>query len=122
MNGDYDDLDRALMALPLEEPPAGLRDSILAATVYAPPLESIALRTWEIVLIGTLLAVGSWLAIVLAQNEALTSQLIGGLQAVVAALAAPTTFLWLACGATVALGASLYNVVPRRVPVRSGHS
>jgi len=122
MNGDYDDLDRALMALPLEEPPAGLRDSILAATVYAPPLESIVLRTWEIVLIGTLLAVGSWLAIVLAQNEALTSQLIGGLQAVVAALAAPTTFLWLACGATVALGASLYNVVPRRVPVRSGHS
>jgi hypothetical protein len=122
MNGDYDDLDRALMALPLEEPPVGLRDSILAATIYAPPLESIALRTWEIVLIGTLLAVGSWLAIALAQNVALTSQLIGGFQEVVAALAAPTTFLWLACGATVAFGASLYNVVPRRVTVRSGHS
>jgi hypothetical protein len=122
MNGDYDDLDRALMALPLEEPPVGLRDSILAATIYAPPLESIALRTWEIVLIGTLLAVGSWLAIALAQNPALTTQLVGSLQAVVAALAAPTTFLWLACGATVAFGASLYNVVPRRVAVRSGHS
>jgi hypothetical protein len=112
MNGDYDDLDRALMALPLAEPPVGLRDSILAATVFAPPLESIALKTWEIALIGTLLAVGSWL----------TTQLVAGLEAVVAALAAPTTFLWLACGATVAFGASLYNVVPRRVTIRSGHS
>jgi hypothetical protein len=122
MNGDYDDLDRALMALPLEEPPVGLRDSILAATIYAPPLASIVLRTWEIVLIGTLLAVGSWLAIALAQNEALTSQLVESLEAIVAALAAPTTFMWLACGATVALGASLYGFVPRRVTVRSGHS
>ena len=44
MNGDYDDLDRALMALPLEEPPAGLRESILASTIYAPPQAALVLR------------------------------------------------------------------------------
>jgi hypothetical protein len=37
MNFDNDDaLDRALFALPLEEPPADLRASILTATIYRP--------------------------------------------------------------------------------------
>jgi len=37
MNYDSDDaLDRALFALPLEEPPADLRASILTSTVYRP--------------------------------------------------------------------------------------
>ncbi len=122
MNGDYDDLDRALMALPLEEPPAGLRDSILASTVYAVPMPGLALRTWEIVFIGTLLAVGTWLALALAQSRELNAQILGGLQMLVAALSDPTTLAWLAGGVVVALGVSLYNVAPRRLAVRSGRS
>jgi hypothetical protein len=51
-----DELERALFALPLEAPPAGLRERILASTVYrvaAPP----AFRTWELWLLGIALAV-----------------------------------------------------------------
>lgn len=36
MRLDDDSLDRSIAALPLEEPPADLRASILAATVYRP--------------------------------------------------------------------------------------
>jgi hypothetical protein len=123
MNRDYDDLDHALMALPLEEPPPGLRDSILASTVYAPPpLASPALRTWEIVLIGTLLAVGSWFALAVAQSPSLTGHVAASLDSIVTALADPTTVVWLGCGVTVALGASLFNAFPRRVTIRSGRS
>ncbi len=124
MNRDYDDLDRALMALPLEETPPGLRASILASTVYAPPppLASPALGTWEIVLIGTLLAVGSWFALAVAQSPSLTGHVAATLDSLVTALADPTTVVWLGCGVTVALGASLFNAFPRRVTIRSGRS
>ena len=122
MNGDYDDLDRALMALPLAEPPAGLRDSILASTVYAPPAPSLALRTWEIVVVGTLLAIGAWLSLALAQSPSLTNRLAVEFQGVVAALSDFTTIAWLGCGVLVALGVSLYNVVPLRATVRPGRS
>jgi hypothetical protein len=53
-----DELERALFALPLEEPPAGLHARILAATVDRPRL---TLRAWEIWLVGTLLAFAVWL-------------------------------------------------------------
>jgi hypothetical protein len=44
-----DELDRALFALPLEEPPAGMHQRIMAATVYrAAP----AFRQWELWLLG----------------------------------------------------------------------
>ncbi len=123
MNRDYDDLDQALMALPLEEPPAGLRASILASTVYAPPpLASLPIRTWEIVLIGTLLAVGSWFSLAVAQSPSLTGHVAASLDSLVTALADPTTVVWLGCGVTVALGASLFNAFPRRVTIRSGRS
>jgi len=121
MNHD-DDLDRALMALPLEEPPAGLRDAILRATVYAPPVASLALRGWEIVLVGTLLAVGAWLAFALAQDQLLSARVTAGLQSLVAALADPTTLGWLAAGVVATFCATFYNLIPRRVTVRSGRS
>jgi hypothetical protein len=54
-----DELERALFALPLEEPPVELRTRILAATVERPRL---TFRAWEIWLIGTLLAFMVWLA------------------------------------------------------------
>jgi hypothetical protein len=63
MKYDNDDaLDRALFALPLEEPPAGLRASILTATVYRP---APAFAAWEIAGIAALAAVGVWCAILI---------------------------------------------------------
>jgi hypothetical protein len=50
-----DELDRALFALPLEEPLAGLRERILAATVYQIPVSS-PFKTWELWLLGVVLA------------------------------------------------------------------
>jgi hypothetical protein len=53
-----DELERALLALPLEEPPVDLRARILAATVDRPRL---TFRAWEIWLVGTLCAFMVWL-------------------------------------------------------------
>ena len=49
-----DSLERALFALPLEEPPSDLRASILAATAFrpAPPF-----GVWEVAALGALAAV-----------------------------------------------------------------
>jgi hypothetical protein len=123
MNRDFDDLDRALLALPLEEPPEGLRTSILAATVFAPPVPALAMRTWEIVMIGTMLAVGTFLAILLVQSSSLATQIATGLGSV---LSNPAILAWLATGTLVALVVSLLNSPPRFLPrfltVRSGRS
>ena len=66
MKYDSDDaLDRALFALPLEEPPEGMRASILTATVYRPVP---AFAPWEIAAIGAVAAVGIWFAILIAMG------------------------------------------------------
>ena len=58
MNMDDLELERAIFALPLEEPPRGLRASILLATAYRPaPAFSIA----ELALLGSLVALVLWL-------------------------------------------------------------
>jgi hypothetical protein len=63
MKYDSDDaLDRALFALPLEEPPENLRASILSATVYRP---APAFSAWEIAGIGALAALGIWFAVLI---------------------------------------------------------
>lgn len=49
-----DALDRALFALPLEEPPADLRSSILLSTAYRPVSP---FSFWEIAVAGALGAV-----------------------------------------------------------------
>jgi hypothetical protein len=54
-----DELERALIALPLEEPPADLRRRILVSTVYRPRL---AVPAWEVWTAGTLSALVVWLA------------------------------------------------------------
>jgi hypothetical protein len=54
-----DDLDRLLFAMPLEEPPADLRASILRATIYRP---AFALKPWELWMCGSIAALAVWLA------------------------------------------------------------
>lgn len=107
MNERYDDLDLALAALPLEQPPAGLRASILAATRFRAP--AFLLSVWDISIIGTLLAIAVWLGVVLAD---------GGLTSLEARITMGATFaatrffsnipllLWFAAGALTAFGLS----------------
>ncbi len=51
-----DDLERALLALPLEPVPPGLHERILAATVYRAPITP-AFRAWELWLLALAIAV-----------------------------------------------------------------
>jgi len=92
-----DDLDRALASLPLEEPPAGLHARIMAATVHRPePL----VRSWEVWLVGTLVAVAAWLTWTLLSAphaiERVTTALARGLETTGAG--DYTVFVWLAVG------------------------
>ena len=45
---DDDALDRALSALPLEEPPAGLHSRIMAATVFRPQTVTLGWEVWMV--------------------------------------------------------------------------
>ncbi len=47
-----DELERALLALPLDEPPPGLHERILAATIAQPPLRSTA-GAWTDIALGS---------------------------------------------------------------------
>jgi hypothetical protein len=98
---DFADLDRMLAALPLEEPPAGLRARIMTATVFRP---EPAVRTWETWLVGTFVGLAAWLAWLLASAPNAgerfvdtTNRLIeaGGLNSV-------TTVMWVGVGISAA--------------------
>lgn len=99
----YDDeaLDRALMALPLEEPPPDLRAAILAATAYRPPA---LLSLGEAIALAGVAAAILWLVVAVAMGggelftHALTA--IGG--GIVGALSNLSTLAWLATGAATA--------------------
>jgi hypothetical protein len=99
-----DDLDRALFALPLAEPPSDLRARILAATVLAQPP---AFRMWELWLLGTLLGLAAWLCV-----DALQT----GPHAVAAVT--PSTLFWFAVGLSSVWWISNLTLMPRpSVPV-----
>ncbi|MDQ2662564.1 MAG: hypothetical protein M3Y18_00860 [Candidatus Eremiobacteraeota bacterium] len=98
MNDDSDDqLDRALFALPLEEAPADLRQTILATTIYrpAPPF-----ALWEAWTLGVAVAVMAWLIveIVLGGGARFIAsfEYLGALA--LQAVAQPATLLWIAIG------------------------
>jgi len=120
MNDEFDDLDRALFALPLEAPPPGLRESILRATIYAPAAEP-AFRTWEIAAIGAALAVAVWLGILLATDRAFGAALTAGALALGRAFSDPATLTWLSVGGGIAIWLTIVNSAPRlRLPIRNG--
>jgi hypothetical protein len=108
-----DDLDRALAALPLEEPPAGLHARIMATTVHRPaPL----VRTWEVWLVGTLLAVAAWLVWTFLTTPHAVERVLGTLAATTDAVGAGSewTMIWLAVGISAAWWLSQLSV-PRTV-------
>jgi hypothetical protein len=101
---DFDELDRALFALPLAVPPADLRASILRATIYAEPAAPFAFA--EIVGIGAAIAFAVWLAAYVLSNPAIGSALATGTSAVLREISEGQTLAWLAAGVAVVLVAN----------------
>ncbi len=118
MNDHDDDIDRALAALPLEEPPPNLHARIMTATVYRPaPLAS----TWEAWLVGTLIAVAAWMIWTVASAPHAADRLAGALSDAVqnSGLASLPVIFWLAVGVSAAWWISTLTVPsPRRIRVR----
>ncbi len=95
-----DDLDALLFSLPLEEAPADLRGSILAATVYRP---APAFSPIDVGIIGAFAAIMLWFAVYLLTGHGgatlhwLSNAIGVGLQT----LENPSTFIWIALGGAV---------------------
>ena len=97
----YDDeLERALFALPLEEPPRDLRKAILAATVYRP---AFPVKAWEMWVAATVVAVAVWLCISVARGA--MPQFVHGEATLAQVLASPAAwpiFFWTLVGGAAA--------------------
>ncbi len=120
MNDDFDELDRALFALPLETPPPGMRAAILHSTVDAHRTARHApFATWEVLALGTAIAVAVWLVLLIVWNKASAVAVTADAVTVGRAFADPTILLWLAAGGAVAAWISLAGTVPLRVRERS---
>jgi hypothetical protein len=108
MNMDDRELERAILGLPLEEPPAGLRASILLATAYRPaPAFSVA----ELALLGSLVAVAAWLISLVVLGGG--SLFVHTLETIGSSLSRTfsngTILAWLAAGGATALWLSLFS-------------
>ena len=101
-----DELERAIMELPLEEPPEGLRASILLATAYRP---APAFAFYELAAIGTLGAVALWLIVLLVSGGGvLFVHTLSAISSVVLRSFSNVAFLaWLAAGGATALWLTL---------------
>ena len=124
MNMTDQELERAILGLPLEEPPEGLRSSILLATAYRP---APAFSVVELALLGSLVAIALWLiALVVLGGGSLfvhTLAIIGSTLA--HALSNGAILAWLAAGSATALwltvfgGSQPLNVAAHRSERRS---
>lgn len=101
-----DELERAIMELPLEEPPAGLRASILLATAYRP---APAFAFHELAAIGTLGAVALWLIVLLVSGGgSLFVHTLSAIASLVLRSFSNAAFVsWLAAGCAAALWLTL---------------
>ena len=110
MNGypSDDALDRALFALELEEPPADLRASILAATVYRPvPMFSGAeIAGLSLITLAILISIG----FVIAGGGTLFAHSVRVLEgALLRSLSNYATLGWMAAGGATAIWLSLFT-------------
>lgn len=106
-----DDLERALFALDLEEPPAGLRQAILSSTIYHAPAAP-TVRAWEPWLYGALCTALVWLLVIVVHGNA-----TGAVSAaasygddVLAFFSQSTTLLWIAVGGAATVWISQMNL------------
>ncbi len=104
-----DELERALWELPLEQPPADLRTSILAATIYRPAPVSSA---WDLWAAAVLCALLTWLLLLVARGGqgAAVSNISLYVHDALKAFAAPATLFWICVGGGVALWISQLNL------------
>ena len=110
-----DELERALLALPLGVPAADLRPRILAATVRRAPA---AFRPRELCLLGTLAALAVWLRLRIDVLSARPHAGADALRLVGAELRASgatslTTIFWLAIGLSSAWWISHLTLMPQ---------
>lgn len=105
---NMDELEQAILNLPLEEPPPGLRTSILLATAYRP---APAFSVTELAMLGALAAVAAWLVVLLVMGGGSlfvhTVETIGTFTS--RALSNAATLLWLAAGGAAALWLTLFT-------------
>jgi hypothetical protein len=109
---DDDALDRALAALPLEEPPASLHARILARTIYRP---QATVKQWEVWLVATLAAIALWLSWFVLSTprvaERLTERISQMLET--GGFTSVNTLMWLAVGISAAWWLSQLSIPPR---------
>lgn len=105
---DDNELESAILALPLEEPPAGLRASILLATAYRP---APAFSVLDLAALGALGAVALWMVVLLVLGGgSLFVQTLATIGSVVSrVLSNGTTLAWLAAGGATALWLTLFT-------------
>lgn len=105
---NMDELEQAILNLPLEEPPPGLRTSILLATAYRP---APAFSVTELAMLGALGAVAAWLIVLLILGGGSlfvhTLETIGTV--ISRALSSAVTLAWLAAGGATALWLTLFT-------------
>lgn len=113
-----EDLERALFALELEEPPADLRSSILAATIYRPP---VPVRPWEVWVLGGFCALLAWIAVLSTHGHSVPAfaTLEAYLAAGLSAFAKPEILFWTAAGGGMALWISQLNLTPAAGALRA---
>ena len=114
-----DELERALFSLPLEAPPAGLRERILAATVYRTDVAP-AFRTWELWLLALAVVVAGVIAYALLSSVPdfggrAHSEIVNGLYAL--GFFSVRTYAWFAVGVSVVWAISSLTLMP--VPRRT---
>ncbi len=105
---NMDELERAIFALPLEEPPEGLRASILLGTAYRP---APAFSVLELATLGAIGAVAIWLVVLLVLGGGtLFIQTLAAIGSFLSrALSNGTTLAWLAAGGATALWLNLFT-------------
>jgi hypothetical protein len=128
MNGDrFDDLDEALFALELEQPPADLRASILRATIHDPaaapapvfaPSAAAAARYSNPIPIGVAAAIAVWLCLAIFVDRGFASEIAEAIVGFGRLLGEPSTLVWLALGAAAAAAVQIADALPRRIAVR----
>jgi len=103
-----DELERAIFALPLEEPPEGMRASILLRTAYRP---APAFSVLELATLGALGAVALWLVVLLVLGGgALFADTLATIGAFLSrSFSNATTLAWLAAGGATALWLTLFT-------------
>jgi hypothetical protein len=109
-----DDLDRALFALPLEEPPQDLHQRILAATVLRP---APTFAPWEVILlvIAVVLTAAATTWIFRSSPGSvhrLGADIVVGMRAI--GLFSRATYVWLAIGLSSLWWISSLNFMPAR--------